>query len=148
MFHSLNPEERYNIWEIYAEKAKDFFRDVEDDLCYKFQPYGKEQDKDAPNAEKLLGMLEMFSGFINAHLEELEHDYYEYNDEQQNAHNAFYAWCYGLCPKITRKASLYFPNDFENVARLKTSRSISKDDTQQAVELWLQNQRQKWQATA
>ena len=138
----LNPEERYNIWQGYKERAAKFLSDVEDDLEYKYAPYRKsEADKDVPAVRRLFGMLAEISAYLERHAEELDAEYSDFEDEQVNLRDFYDAWELSLCPVVMRESRIAnFPFGkgyaWKNIARFKEERGISRTDTEQAISLW------------
>lgn len=142
----LNPEERYALWDNYREKISDLRNDIETDLWH-MTPYAKPEDEDTPNAKKLFGILDKLHDFVKLHCDELYKEYVSYSNEQQNLGRNFDAWFLGLCPNVLQKERVYFWSDLEEIAALKTSREISQEDTQNAVNIWRANSH-LWRETA
>ncbi|MBQ7220738.1 MAG: hypothetical protein IJS28_07150 [Synergistaceae bacterium] len=115
----LNPEERYNIWQDYRERASKFFSDVEDDLDYKFSPYRQsEADKDTPVVRRLFDMLADVSAFIERHANELEQEYSDWAEMQSNLSRCFTAWECGLCPEFMLHSNEW-AGDFYRISAFK-----------------------------
>ena len=134
----LTPEDRFYCWQSYRERISELFNDVDDDLIYRFAPYGKTQDKDAPNVKELRDTLDTLYDFVDAHYLELDAEFAVYDEERSNSQVCFEAWCYGLCPNVLKKNNLLWTLDYQHIAKFKQSERISREDTRQAVELWRQ----------
>ena len=137
----IDPEERYFIWQEYKEAVSDLFNNIDTDLWKRFSSYGRPEDKDAPNVQKLRDALEVAYDFAIEHLKELDAEYSVFAEERSNAEDCFNAWCYGLCPKVLKELHLNWLPDIENIAKFRQSEKISQEDTRQAIELWRQQQK-------
>ena len=136
LYTVLNPEDRYYLWQEYLTAIETLFNNIDDDLIYRFAPYGKPQDKDALNVQKLRDALEVLYDFTKTHSKELNSEFSTFDNERSNVQDCFNAWCYGLCPKVLKELRLSWLPDIENIAKFKQSEEISQEDTRQAVELW------------
>ena len=131
-----DPEERFYIWQEYKEAVSQLFNDIDDDLCYRFAPCSKPEDKDAPNVKKLRDILEVAYDFTQEHLKELDEEYGIFDRERSNMQLYFNAWLYGLCPKVLKEFPFIWSGYFQNIAEFKKSQAVSQEDTRQAIELW------------
>ena len=134
----LTPEDRFFCWQSYEKRIRKLFDDVDDDLIYQFAPYGKNEDKDTPNVKIVREVLEKLLDFVRAHLAQLDDEYSVFDAERSNSQFRFNCWLYGLCPDVLQKLNLTFGLDIQAIAKFIQSQTISRDDTQQAVELWRQ----------
>ena len=132
----LTPEDRFYCWQSYRERIRKLFDDVDDDLIYQFAPYGKNEDKDAPNVKELRDSLDALYDFVDAHYLELDAEFAVYDTERSNSQVCFMAWLYGLCPNVLKENNLLWTLDYREIAKFKQSEKVSLEDTQQAVELW------------
>lgn len=133
----LNPDDRLVIWQDFYERVSDLFRDVEDVLNNKFAPYQEPADKDTSEVKKLFDALADLDAELQRKVKSSSEECSDWYDEQQNAQDAFEAWSRGLCPKEMqarpRLWGYYQPETFEQIARLKQSTGISREDTKQAM---------------
>ena len=134
----LTPEDRFYCWQSYRERIRELFNDVDDDLIYSFAPYGKPQDKDTHNVKAIRDILEKLYDFVDEHYQELDAEFSVYDTERSNTQVCFVAWLYGLCPNVLKENNLLWTMDYERIAKFKQSEKISREDTQQAIELWRQ----------
>ena len=134
----LTPEDRFYCWQSYSERIRELFNDIDDDLIYRFAPYGKPQDKDTHNVKAIRDILEKLYDFVDEHYQELDAEFSVYDTERSNSQICFMAWLYGLCPNVLKENHLLWTMDYERIAKFKQSEKISREDTQQAVELWKQ----------
>ncbi len=134
----LTPEDRFYCWENYKQRIRELFNDVDDDLIYRFAPYGKPQDKDTHNVKAIRDILEKLYDFVDEHYQELDAEFSVYDTERSNSQVCFMAWLYGLCPNVLKENNLLWTMDYEHIAKFKQSERISREDTQQAIELWRQ----------
>lgn len=134
----LNPEDRYDIWESFANRARKFFSDVEDALDNRFAPYQEPEDQDTLEMRKLFNMLADLTEFLEEKKTTADKEYTLWDTEQSNKYRNFEAWSLGLCPQVMQKIGAYFDLwhvKWDKIARLKQKREIDKQDTVQAVEL-------------
>ena len=133
----LNPDDRLVIWQDFYERVSDLFMDVEDVLDNKFAPYQEQPDKDTPEVKKLFDVLADLDAELQRKVKSSSEECSDWYDERQNAQDAFEAWSRGLCPKEMqarpRLWGYYQPETFEQIARLKQSTGISREDTKQAM---------------
>ena len=135
----LNPEDRFYCWQSYEERFRKLFDDIDDDLIYQFAPYGKNEDKDTPNVKLVREVLEKLLDFVKEHLAQLDEEFSVYDAERCNSQFRFNCWYHGLCPDVLQKLNLTFGLDIQDIAKFKASEKVSREDTQQAVELWRQH---------
>ena len=129
----MTPEDRYYSCKEYLDNALKFRSDIEDALC-SLTPYGKEPDKDAPFVKEIFDRVDNLCDFIDEHCKQLDEEYSRYANEQHNLDINFDAWCYGLCPKLSRH--FLFEAELKEIAKFKTHDTRSYEDTRQAIELW------------
>ena len=134
----LTPEDRFYCWENYKQRIRELFNDVDDDLIYRFAPYNKPEDKDTHNVKAVRNILEKLYDFVDEHYKVLDEEFAVYDMERSNSQVCFLAWCYGLCPNVLKENNLLWTMDYEHIAKFKQSQNISREDTQQAIELWRQ----------
>ena len=135
----LNAEDRYYIWENYADRARKFFSDVEDTLNSRFAPYLESADKDTPEMRKLFDMLADLTEFLQEKKASSQKEYVAWDTEQYSLSNCFMAWEVGLCPHVMLKEAAYLSllrADWKEIAKLRQSIGMTMEDTQEAVELW------------
>lgn len=142
----LTPEERFNAWQEFHSAVHKLFSNVEDALNSKFAPYEFEDgvlvepDKDTPEVKKLFDMLADLDAFLQKKEESVGAEYSKYLAEQANLQNSFEAWSLGLCPQVMRtlpnKHMNFWWEYWPKIAKLKQTRGISREDTEQAVALW------------
>lgn len=139
----MNPEDRYNNWQELTERVKELFVDVEDVRDTIYARYNQEPDKDTPFIDELFTRLDSLNDFMKSHLSELESAYDIYEEEQYNLMSNFEAWRTGLCPKLMRKVSCF---SYDDVAKFKTQKAVSYQDTQQAILRWNEQEKQRFSA--
>ena len=132
----LTPEDRFFCWQSYRERIRELFNDIDDDLIYRFAPYGKTQDKDTPFVKKLRDNIDAIYDFVDAHFKVLDDEFAIFDVERSNSQVCFQAWCCGLCPNVLNENNLLWTMDYEHIAKFKQSEKISRDDTEQAIQLW------------
>lgn len=135
-YHPLDPEERFYIWQEFKDAVSNLFYDIDDKLYYRFAPCNKPEDKDVANVQKLRDDLYSLYEFTEAHLQELDKEYTDFDTERSNIQLYHNAWEYGLCPKVLKEYEMTFGGDMYYIAKFKQSKTISQEDTRHAIELW------------
>ncbi|MBQ2615660.1 MAG: hypothetical protein IJF90_02250 [Synergistaceae bacterium] len=111
--------------------------------CY-FAPCGRNPLKDADNVRNIFNILDKLCDLVDDICSEREKEASAYRD----ASISFEAWELGLCPLIMH--ALYNENprnpashdsNWEHIADFKTEKSISVQDTINALKAWFAEQR-------